>query len=925
MNTRDLILQLQSQVSAQAHLCLDSRQVCPGDVFFAVSGSQTSGSQYIVNAIEQGAGAVVVAPDSALPANLPVPVLVCPNLSEKLGEIADLWYGSPSASVTVIAVTGTNGKTSTVHWLAHALNQGGVPCGIVGTLGVTLPSGARLEGSLTTPDVLSMHRALAAIRDDGGRMAALEASSIGIDQGRLAGVRIELAAFTNLTHDHLDYHGTIERYKQAKMALFNWPTLKHVVVNADDPVGREILATTQAPNAVAYGLQSDELAAVRAADVQTGQHGLVFNLLLAHGEAQVVTCLFGLHNVSNLLLVAGVLEQLGWPPVRIAGALGCLQPVDGRLQVVAPPTEVDGGAPLVIVDYSHTPDALERALAALRPVAQVRGGRLLCVFGCGGNRDTAKRPLMGEVAGRLADKVLLTTDNPRDEDPAAILAQVRAGMKGPALIIPDRAEAILEAVWSASSNDVVLLAGKGHETYQEVQGKRLPFDDREWARCALLMLAEPTLSTDTRALQPGQVFLALKGESFDGHDYVAKAAESGAVAALVSAAQPNLPVRQIVLGDTRAALMRMGRAWRRRFNLPAIAVTGSNGKTTTKEMIAAILDAWQGEAALATAGNYNNDIGVPLTLLRLRHHHRAAVFELGMNHPGEIAVLAAMAQPTVALVNNAQREHQEFMQSVDAVAQENGAVLQALPDDGIAVFPGDDIYTGLWESMAGSRRKICFGLTPALPVNAVQIVTEATQTRFQLRCQSAAVDVTLHAPGLHNLRNALAAAACALAAGVPLASVAQGLSAFSPVSGRMQPHVLENGFQLIDDTYNANPDSVRAAIDVLASLKGPTVLVLGAMAEVGDNGPAMHAEVGAYASTQHVDHLLSLGTNAAECSRAFGDGARHFENIDDLVEHLAGLMPAHVLVKGSRSSRMERVVKAFQQLQSQAGGEHHAA
>jgi murE/murF fusion protein len=194
-----------------------------------------------------------------------------------------------------------------------------------------------------------------------------------------------------------------------------------------------------------------------------------------------------------------------------------------------------------------------------------------------------------------------------------------------------------------------------------------------------------------------------------------------------------------------------------------------------------------------------------------------------------------------------------------------------------------------------------------------------------LRCQSAAVDVTLHAPGLHNLRNALAAAACALAAGVPLATVAQGLSAFSPVSGRMQPHVLENGFQLIDDTYNANPDSVRAAIDVLASLKGPTVLVLGAMAEVGDNGPAMHAEVGAYASTQHVDHLLSLGTNAAECSRAFGDGARHFENIDDLVEHLAGLMPAHVLVKGSRSSRMERVVKAFQQLQSQAGGEHHAA
>ncbi|CAM5179921.1 Multifunctional fusion protein OS=Castellaniella defragrans (strain DSM / CCUG 39792 / 65Phen)OX=1437824 GN=murE PE=3 SV=1 [Castellaniella denitrificans] len=354
-------------------------------------------------------------------------------------------------------------------------------------------------------------------------------------------------------------------------------------------------------------------------------------------------------------------------------------------------------------------------------------------------------------------------------------------------------------------------------------------------------------------------------------------------------------------------------------------MTGSNGKTTTKEMIAAILAAWCGEdGRLATRGNFNNDIGLPLTVLRLRPSHRAAVLELGMNHPGEISVLAAIAQPTVALVNNAQREHQEFMSTVEAVARENGAVLQALPADGVAVFPADEDYSGLWRALAGDRRTRCFGFIDTADAHASQIRAGTAQTEFRLHLGAETVPVALHAPGRHNLRNALAAAACAWAAGAPAAAIAAGLAAFAPVGGRMQPRPLADGFQLIDDSYNANPDSVRAAIDVLAGLDGRRILVLGDMAEVGDQGPAMHAEVGAYARQCGVDALLTLGPAARGAAQAFGPQAQAFDAFDELLPHLLAARPGHILVKGSRSMRMERVVQALDTDASARGGDHAA-
>ncbi|WP_103035845.1 bifunctional UDP-N-acetylmuramoyl-L-alanyl-D-glutamate--2,6-diaminopimelate ligase MurE/UDP-N-acetylmuramoyl-tripeptide--D-alanyl-D-alanine ligase MurF [Castellaniella caeni] len=928
MNTIDILAWLDERVARQADLCLDSRQIQPGDVFFACPGIATDGRSYMQAAVAAGAAAIVCEADGAAQATSPVPVLPVARLATLLGDIAHLWYGRPSDALAVIAVTGTNGKTSTTQWVADALNAEGTPCGTVGTLGVKLADGRNLGGALTTPDVLTLHRSLAAIVRAGGLAAAIEASSIGIEQGRLDGVHIQVAGFTNLTRDHLDYHGTLERYKQAKFALFVRPGLRSAVINADDAAGAELLAgTAPSGHRLGYSLRGDTAVAFRAEDVQHGADGLVFKLVTPSGSAQIFTHLVGEHNISNLLLVAGVLRELGWGLSRIARALAVLRPVPGRLQVVSA-VKGEGAArplPLVVVDYAHTPDALERVLTALRPVAQERGGRLTCVFGCGGDRDVGKRPLMGAVAARLADEAIVTTDNPRTEAPQAIIDAIVAGMPTRPRVEADRAAAILDAIWRADERDVVLLAGKGHETYQEVQHVRSPFDDREWARFALSWRQAPVLSTDSRKLPPGALFLALRGERFDGHDYLDAAAQAGARAAIV--AHPVLPcaLPQIVLGDTHAALIHAATVWRRLFDVPVIAVTGSNGKTTTKEMISAILAAWWGEdARLATRGNFNNDIGLPLTVLRLGRAHRAAVLELGMNHPGEIPVLAAIAQPTVALVNNAQREHQEFMNSVEAVAHENGAILQALPGDGVAVFPADEPYTGLWQTLAGSRAVRRFGFAETADVHAAQIRAGSGQTEFRLHLGRDAQTLTLHAPGRHNLRNALAAAASAWAAGASLGVIVRGLEAFRPVGGRMQPETLPDGFQLINDTYNANPDSVRAAIDVLAGLDGRRILVLGDMGEVGDQGPAMHAEVGAYARQCGIDLLLTLGAASAQAARAFGASAQAFETLDALLPVLLAARPGHILVKGSRSMRMERVVDALH-ANGACGEDDHAA
>ncbi len=423
------------------------------------------------------------------------------------------------------------------------------------------------------------------------------------------------------------------------------------------------------------------------------------------------------------------------------------------------------------------------------------------------------------------------------------------------------------------------------------------------------------LTTDTRAIAQGQLFVALAGERFDAHDFLAAAVQAGAAGLLVSDEQ-RLPagVPAVLVADTRLALGQLAAAWRAQFTLPLIAVTGSNGKTTTKEMIASILETAYPGAVLATRGNFNNDIGLPLTLLGLHAGHRAAVVEMGMNQPGEIAYLTQLARPTVALVNNAQRAHLQGMGDLAEIAREKGSIFTGLTAAGVAVFNADDAQSAVWQAQvdAAGQRPLRFAVNQPAEVRGT-LTQQGLDFLLALQTPAGEAQLVLPVPGRHNAVNALAATAACLAAGIALPQVVAGLQSFRGVKGRLQRRQGQQGAQILDDTYNANPDSVRAGIDVLASTIGKKILVLGDMGEIGEGSHQCHDEIGGYAKSQGVDRLYALGEASAQAVRNFGEGGRHFCNIDKLIAAVQKELAADttVLVKGSRFMRMERVADAL--------------
>ena len=481
---------LRSRVRGE--LRTDSRLVQPGDAFIAWPGYATDGRRFVGKALEAGAAACLVEADGvrafAFEDLYEDQVAALADLKPATGWIADGYYGEPSKVLDVVATTGTNGKTSTAWWTAQALSLLGCRCGVIGTLGVgeppsrAVPEAAIVSTGLTTPDPVTLHASLRRFVDQGLRACAIEASSIGIVEHRLDGLRIAVALFTNFTRDHLDYHGDMVAYWAAKAQLFAWPGLRHAVINLDDPKGAELAAQLKATPVQVTGYGVGGQGDLVAHDVGYHDTGLGFTLHEGPAQAMVKSTLIGDYNVSNLLAVIGGLRALGVPLADAAAVCAELTSVPGRMQRVAA-----AAGPLAVVDYAHTPDALDKALGALRPLAAQRGGRLWCVFGCGGNRDATKRPLMGGIAQRGADRVVVTSDNPRHEAPEAILEHIVAGIHASeaVTVVADRREAIAQALQQADARDVVLIAGKGHEDYQEIAGVRHPFSDVAEAQAAL--------------------------------------------------------------------------------------------------------------------------------------------------------------------------------------------------------------------------------------------------------------------------------------------------------------------------------------------------------------------------------------------------------------------------------------------------------
>ncbi len=485
---------LRDRLAPDAALRADSRAVRAGDAFFAFPGTASDGRQFTDDAVLRGAAAIVCERPLPSAPGVNLPVLALEGLRGLCGPIASAYHDLPSAAMDLVAVTGTNGKTSITQWVARGLAALGRRAAVVGTLGSGVV-GELEDFGLTTPDALELQSMLARFRGLGVESVAIEASSIGLDQGRLNGTRIAVAAFTNLSRDHLDYHGTMDAYAQAKRRLFAWPGLRAVVVNGDDrwaPGMLDAVRTDGDPvTRIVYGFAPGRHGArgdavLIAERVVDDEAGLQMTLSGDFGTADLRLGLVGRFNASNALATAGCWLALGHPFDQVVEALGALEPVAGRMQKIA-----QAGAPLVVVDYAHSPDALESVLSALRPVAQRRGGRLWCVFGAGGDRDPGKRPEMGMVAERGADCLVITSDNPRGESPFRIVSGIRSGLtREPALTELDRAQAIRAAILEAAPVDVVLVAGKGHENTQEILGVRHPFSDVEVVRAVLAQRGE---------------------------------------------------------------------------------------------------------------------------------------------------------------------------------------------------------------------------------------------------------------------------------------------------------------------------------------------------------------------------------------------------------------------------------------------------
>ncbi|NLZ16229.1 MAG: UDP-N-acetylmuramoyl-L-alanyl-D-glutamate--2,6-diaminopimelate ligase [Desulfobulbaceae bacterium] len=998
---------LQEPISA---VVCDSRKAGPGSLFVAMPGHATAGHLFVQDAMNRGCRAVVVEQGQCNP-DWPLACIAVQDAQQGLASLAEAWYGFPAKKMRLVGITGTNGKTTTSWLIEGMLVHAGFRPGVIGTVNYRYhgPDAIHVmqEASLTTPDALTLQMLLRRMVDAGVSHVIMELSSHALAQKRIGNMRFDVAVFTNLTRDHLDYHQNMEQYFSAKSLLFSHHLAEGAtaviatdVPGEEQPWGKQFANLAQNAKVLRTGLGKQ--CQVRARSLEYGLDGFSCELDACGQGIHLHSPLVGAYNVRNVLSAVGSGLGLGLRLEEICTGLAKVHAVPGRLERVLSPGADASLSPTVFVDYAHTPDALDNVLSTLRAVGS---GRLICVFGCGGDRDRGKRPLMGEVAARHSDSIVVTSDNPRTEDPERILDDIIPGLvhagaqcsDAEQLLlnsrqephyarICDRRRAIAMACSLSHPGDTILIAGKGHEDYQILGREKQFFDDRFEARNALaiwnerLLLAGTggkkaglvrtqtvlrSICTDSRTLAKGDVFLALKGEAFDGHTYIEQAMAAGA-GAVIAERFPKSALNQeavlcIQVEDSLAALGRLARFRRDFFAGPlcVAAITGSSGKTTVKEMVAAICgtaltDKWaQQQPVLKTSGNFNNLIGLPLSLLPLNAGHRVAVLEMGMNAPGEIAQLTRIADPDVGCISTVHPAHLQGLGSVAGVARAKGELFHNMRPDAIRVVNEDDpnIYRlacntdgtqiGFAVTAAGRRRKPVVRITRLINLCEQGI-------RFTLHIGDWAKRLTVPTLGEHNAHNCAAAAAIAHAMGIGSDAIATGLSQYRPLDKRMVAKTLPGGVKLVNDAYNANPASMAAGLRTVAALagnigtagarKGKCLAILGDMLELGEAGAVLHQDIGKLVAELGFSYLALTGSYAAETAQAargqgmdadrvllFSDPKAMGTWCANLIQQGALVQGDWILVKGSRGMRMEDCIEALDgqlQLAENSGANH---
>ncbi len=983
-------------------LACDSRKVVKGSIFVALPGSRTDGHLYVEQAIQKGCIAVIVEKDQ-IDSSWDIPCVLVEDAQVALGKLASAWYGYPAKHLCCIGVTGTNGKT-TISWLIEGmLTHAGYQVGVIGTVNYRFRTKkgeqVTLDAPLTTPDVLTLQGLLRKMVDAGTSHVVLEVSSHALVQKRLGDIVFETAVFTNLTRDHLDYHQSMEEYFAAKQLLFTHylaPRGTAVVAlgagNNEPSWGWMLVASLSGKNVVRSGLvqESD----IGAEDLKKTPEGFSCTIRAQGKRRDFHSSLVGSFNVQNVLCAASVGLALGLSLDTACQGLSLVHAVPGRLQKALPPGGNTKTFPAVFVDYAHTPDALENVLRTLQEVGK---GRLFCLFGCGGDRDRGKRPLMGKLAAQLSDIVLVTSDNPRTEEPERIIDDIIPGLtQGGAkegdvetlflnkkarkiyVRVADRRQAIALACALALPEDTILVAGKGHEDYQILGKDKVYFDDcieainalARWNEQLILLATQGKkiekskqtrlfnkVCTDTRLLAAGDIFLALRGDNFDGHLFIEKAIEKGA-AAIIGEQFPEMgaslsQVFCIEVDDSRAALADLARFRRKLFAGPlqVAAITGSSGKTTVKEMASlicehALQNAWSAQdPLLKTQGNFNNLIGLPLSLLPLNAGHQVAIMEMGMNALGEIAALTDIADPDVGCINTVHPAHLEGLGSIENVAKAKGELFERMRPEARRIVNFDDtrIYAlgkrfdgnliGFAATKAGRKRKATVQVTRLTNLGENGI-------RFTLNIGTWKRRITVPVMGEYNAGNCASAAALTYALGIQPDLIAEGLERYRPVNKRMCVQKLPGGASLVNDVYNANPASMAAGLRTIAAIDKANrrFAALGDMLELGESSAEKHHEIGKLVAELGYTYLAVSGQFAA----AVVQGARAGGMADKSVQIFAtpqdiapwccflfaqGALDAGdwIFVKGSRGMRMEGFIEALEKgLASIAKGESHA-
>ncbi len=972
----------------------DSRKVTPGSIFVAVQGDTSDGHEFVKDAVNNGARAVLVNRGQGFSSSPDAlknrAVMEVDDTREVLGVIASRFYGNPAEEMLMVGITGTNGKTTISYLMEHVLVKSGKQLGVIGTINYRYHgrdgSIVCYPASFTTPDPVALFCVLKEMLDAGVTHVLMEVSSHALEQKRLGPLSFALALFTNLSQDHLDYHHTMDEYFAAKSLLFKEKMVAGSRVVLFDPDSRNrqkkiwvdrLLCLCEERALVPIHCGRSKNAHFRLIGSEIDTSGTSFECVAPCGTTyQVTSPLIGQFNIENLLVTMTALTELGLEPESVCEHLRGAYGAPGRLQRVSLPARQDQ-MPTVLVDYAHTPDALENVLETLKTLPH---RTLYCVFGCGGDRDRGKRPLMGEIAARYADVAIVTDDNPRSEDPAQIRKDIidseplnssrikepdwllhRTADQRGCVEIGGRARAIGAAIFHGGADDIVLIAGKGHERYQITSKGKSFFDDCLCAQESSLawdvsLVAEASkgsisaqgagrqfnkVSTDSRSIGKDDIFVALSGDSFNGHDFLGAGIQHGAACLVVEQELEDHPgeVACVKVNDALTALGNMAR-WRRQAlklisNPLVIGITGSCGKTTVKEMSASIFSRYWPEQAdqppyrvLKTLGNFNNLIGLPLSLLPASVGQKGIILEMGMNQPGEIERLTEIADPDIGCITNVHGAHLEGLGTIENVAQAKAELFAGSRKGCIHVVNLDDQRIVAHSKKYPDHKQVTYGVSDSAIAKHPDVwATDMVPDRegnmsFVLHIGSLQAAVKLQAPGLHNCSNSCAAAAIAHSAGIDLPYIVAGLETFTSTANRMESMRTTMGLNVLNDTYNANPASMRSALDTIKTVNAVTrVAILGDMLELGTEGAQLHADIGRHVAQSNISYLGVFGelseniANGAKESGMNTDNVVIFNDKQRVVDWVAALLHTGalqpddwILVKASRGLALDTVV-----------------